>query len=137
MGMLGEANQVLNPLMHFIDHETYANFVVGRFLISTYPSLYRAHKLTFPQDNGGLACDSNIDKEMGIGSMSQAVGVSTQYLSILHRDYLSFSAYFDSHSRGVTWLINKCLISTVILVLSDPMGRRYILDVTIKDRCFI
>ena len=57
---------------------------------------------------------------------------SNFYEDILARDYLSFSAYFDSHSRGVTWLIS--LVATCALVLSDPVGRLYVLDVTIKDK---
>ena len=53
--------------------------------------------------------------------------------SILSRDYLSFSAYFDGRSRGVAWLISRRLDA---LVLSDPAGRLCILDVTIKDKAF-
>ena len=56
--------------------------------------------------------------------------------SILSRDYLSFSAYFDGRSRGVTWLISRRLDATCALVLSDPAGRLCILDVTIKDKAF-
>ena len=56
--------------------------------------------------------------------------------SILSRDYLSFSAYFDDRSRSVTWLISRCLDATCALVLSDPVGRLCILDVTIKDKAF-
>ena len=77
MGMLGEANQVLVPLVHFMDHEKYVNSVMGRVPISIHPSLYRAGKFTFLQSIGGLARDSTIDKEMDMGSMSQAVGVLT------------------------------------------------------------
>ena len=55
---------------------------------------------------------------------------------ILLRDYLSFWAYFDGHSRGVTWLINRRLISMCTLVLSDPASRLCILDVTTKDKAF-
>ena len=55
---------------------------------------------------------------------------------ILSRDYLSFSAYFDGRSRGVTWLISRRLVATCALVLSDPAGRLCILDVTIKDKAF-
>ena len=55
---------------------------------------------------------------------------------ILSMDYLSFSAYFDGRSRGVTWLISRCLDSTCALVLSDPVSRLCVLDVTIKDKAF-
>ena len=64
-------------LVHFIDHKKYANSVVGSVSISIHSSLYRACKLTFPQDIWVLARDSNIDKELGIGSMSHAVSVLT------------------------------------------------------------
>ena len=61
MGMLSEANQALGLLINFIDHEKYVNSVVGRIPISIHPSLYRACKLTFPQDIRGLTRDSTID----------------------------------------------------------------------------
>ena len=53
---------------------------------------------------------------------------------ILSKDYLSFSAYFDGRSRGVTWLISRRLDDTCALVLSDPAGRLCVVDVTIKDK---
>ena len=55
---------------------------------------------------------------------------------ILARDYLSFSACFDSRSRGVTWLVSRRLDASCALVLSDPAGRLCVLDVTIKDKAF-
>ena len=55
---------------------------------------------------------------------------------ILSRDYLSFSAYFDGRSRGVTWLISRHLDATCALVLSDPAGRLCVVDVAIKDKAF-
>ena len=55
---------------------------------------------------------------------------------ILSKDYLSFSAYFDGRSRGVTWLISRRLDATCALVLSDPAGRLCVVDVTIKDKAF-
>ena len=48
----------------------------------------------------------------------------------------AFSAYFDGHSRRVTWLVSRRLIATCALVLSDPAGRLCILYVTIKDKAF-
>ena len=59
--MLGEANQSLVPLVHFIDHQKYPNIVVGRVPISIKPSLYWACKSTFLRDIGGLALDITID----------------------------------------------------------------------------
>ena len=55
---------------------------------------------------------------------------------ILSRDYLSFSAYFDGRSRGITWLVSRRLVATCVLVLSDPAGRLCVLDVAIKDKAF-
>ncbi len=46
---------------------------------------------------------------------------------------MSFSAYFDGRSRGVTWLVSRRLVATCALVLSDLAGRLCVLDVTIKD----
>ena len=55
---------------------------------------------------------------------------------ILSKNYLSFSAYFDGRSRGVTWLVSRRLVATCALVLSDPVARLCFLDVTIKDKAF-
>ena len=55
---------------------------------------------------------------------------------VLSKDYLSFSAYFDGRSRGVTWLISRRLDASCALVLSDLAGRLCVLDVTIKDKAF-
>ena len=56
--------------------------------------------------------------------------------SILSRDNLSFSAYFDGRSRGVPLLVSRRLVATCALILSDPAGRLCVLDVTIKDKEF-
>ena len=61
---------------------------------------------------------------------------SNFYEGILARDYLSFSACFDSRSRGVTWLVSRRLDASCALVLSDPAGRLCVLDVTIKGKVF-
>ena len=55
---------------------------------------------------------------------------------ILSKDHLSFSAYFESSSRGVTWLVSRRLVAMWALVLSDPTGRLCVQDVTIKDKVF-
>ena len=49
---------------------------------------------------------------------------------------MSFSAYFDGRSRGVTWLISRRLDATCALVLSDLAGSLCVLAVTIKDKAF-
>ena len=56
--------------------------------------------------------------------------------SILLKDYFAFPAYFDGRSRDVNWVIGRHQITTCALVHSDPTGRLYILDVTIKDKVF-
>ena len=71
--MLGEANQALDPIAHIRDDD----YLCKNVVISLHPSLYRVLKLTFPQDIEGLTRDGTIDKEMGIGSMHQIVGVLT------------------------------------------------------------
>ena len=55
---------------------------------------------------------------------------------ILSRNYLSFLAYFDGRSRGVTWLISRRLDATCAHILSDPADRLCVLDVTIKHKAF-
>ena len=56
--------------------------------------------------------------------------------SILSRDFLLFSAYFDSHSRGVSWLISRSLNAACTHVYADPAGRLCVVDVTIKGEVF-
>ena len=52
-------------------------YIYVKVLLWLHPSLYRAVKLTFQQDIGGLAHDGAITNEMATGSMSQTVGVLT------------------------------------------------------------
>ena len=68
--------------------------------------------------------------------LQEACFDSNFHEDILSKDYLSFSAYFDGRSRGVTWLVSRRLVATCALVLSDPAGRLCVLDVTIKDKAF-
>ena len=77
MKMLGEANEALDPISFFKDDLSSCKGLVGRVPVVLHPSLYRALKLTFPRDVGGLAHDGAIDNEMATGSMSQTVGVLT------------------------------------------------------------
>ena len=46
------------------------NYVSKRVPLYVHPSLYRALKITFQQDIGGLAQDNTITKEMGFGLIS-------------------------------------------------------------------
>lgn len=41
---------------------------------------------------------------------------------------------FDGCSKGVTWLVRKSLDAACALVLTGPVGRLCILNVTIKDK---
>ena len=77
MKMLGEANEALGPISFIKDDLASCKGLVGRVPVVLHPSLYRALKLTFPRDVGGLAHDGAIDNEMATGSMSQTVGVLT------------------------------------------------------------
>ena len=77
MKMLGEANEALGPISFLKDDLTSCKGLVGRVPVVLHPSLYRALKLTFPRDVGGLAHDGAINNEMATGSMSQTVGVLT------------------------------------------------------------
>lgn len=52
-------------------------FCAGRVPVFVHPSLYRALKLTFPWDIGGISQDGTINTEMGHGSMGEAVGILT------------------------------------------------------------
>ena len=77
MRMLAEANEALGPISFIKDDEHSCKGLIGRVPVVLHPSLYRAVKLTFPRDIGGLAHDGAITNEMATGSMSQTVGVLT------------------------------------------------------------
>ena len=77
MKMLGEANEALSPISFLKDDLSSCKGLIGRVPVVLHPSLYRALKLTFPRDVGGLAHDGAINNEMATGSMSQTVGVLT------------------------------------------------------------
>lgn len=50
-------------------------FCAGRVPVLIHPSLYRAIKLIYPMDVGGIALDGRITSELGVGSLGQSVGV--------------------------------------------------------------
>ena len=77
MKMLGETNEALGPISFIKDALELCKGLVGKVPIVFHPSLYRAAKLTFPRDIGGLAQDGAITNEMATDSMSQTVGVLT------------------------------------------------------------
>ena len=72
MKMLGEANRALGPSAIIKDDLHLYKGLVGRDPVFLHPSLYRAVKLTFPWDIGGLAHDGAIT-----GSMNQTVTILT------------------------------------------------------------
>ena len=75
--MLGEANEALNPSAIIKDDLHSCKDLVGRVPMVLHPSLYRAVKLTFLRDIGGLSHDGAITNEMATDSVSQIVGVLT------------------------------------------------------------
>ena len=52
-------------------------FCAGRVPILVHPSFYRALKLRYPVDVGGITRDGRVSTELGIGSLRQAVGILT------------------------------------------------------------
>ena len=52
-------------------------FCAGRVPILVHPSFYRALKVRFPLDVGGVSRDGRVNTELGTGSLRQAVGILT------------------------------------------------------------
>ena len=77
MKMLGDANEALGPISYLKDDLHSRKGLVGRVPVVFHPSLYRAVKLTYPRDIGGLAHDGVITNEMATGSMTLTIGVRT------------------------------------------------------------
>lgn len=78
-GRIEEAKRSDTPII--TDNEQISQlkqFCSGRVPVLVHPSLYRALKLTFPWDVGGISQDGSIKTEMGTGSMGEAVGIPTQ-----------------------------------------------------------
>ena len=78
--MMEEANNAFNispPLAFFNDEELILlqKSCTGRVPIRIHPTLYRAIKLTFPLDIGGVAPDGLVSNELGQGSLGSSVGV--------------------------------------------------------------
>lgn len=44
-----------------------------------------------------------------------------------------YSACFDGHRKGVSWLVSTSLDTTCAIVYADPGCRICMLDITIKD----
>ena len=54
-----------------------SSFCSGRNPIYVHPSFYRALKLKYPMDVGGISRDDRITTELDTGSLRQAVGILT------------------------------------------------------------
>ena len=52
-------------------------FCAERVPILVHPSFYRALKVRFPLDVGGVSSDGRVNTELGTGSLRQAVGILT------------------------------------------------------------
>ena len=77
MGMVAEANQAFGSISSLVTEGKLCDELIGRSPLFVHLSLYRALKLTFPRDVGGLAHDDAIPTEIATESMSQIVGVLT------------------------------------------------------------
>ena len=80
--MLKEANTAFNmsiPLAvwHHPDLKKLKAYCLGRVPVFMHPSLYRASKLTFPRDVGGVSQDGSINNSMGVDPMGPAIGILT------------------------------------------------------------
>ena len=74
MKMLGDETEAPDLISYFKDDLHSCKGLAKRVPVMLHPSLYRAVKLTYPQDIGGLAHDRVITNEMATGLMSQTVG---------------------------------------------------------------
>ena len=70
------------------------NKCMGRVPIFVHPSLYRSLKLRYPMDVGGITMDDRVSKELGSGSLRQAVGILTPE---------DFRPVFDSEKGKWDW----------------------------------
>lgn len=60
--------------------------------------------------------------------------IANDYKDILLKRFHHYSAYFDSRSRGVSWLISRSFTASRVLVFADPEDRLCVVDVTIKGK---
>ena len=74
MKMLGDENEALDPISNFKDDLHSCKGLAESVPVVLHPSLYRAVKLTYPRDIGGLAHDRVITNEIATDLMSQTVG---------------------------------------------------------------
>lgn len=62
--------------------------------------------------------------------------IPSDYQGVLLRDFQLYSAHYDTHARGVTWLVKRTLDASCDPIYADPEGRLLVLDVTVKDVAF-
>ena len=67
--MLEEAKEALGPISFIKDDHISCKDLVGRIPVVLHPSLYKAVKLTYLRDIGGLTQDGAISNEMATGSI--------------------------------------------------------------------
>lgn len=60
--------------------------------------------------------------------------IPSNYEDILSKRFQLYSAYFDIHPRGVSWLAIRYLTTSSALVFANPESRLCALDVTIKAK---
>lgn len=49
--------------------------------------------------------------------------IASDYVGVLLRRFYLFSAYFDSHLKGVSWIVSQSLDVTCSLTFANPAGR--------------
>jgi len=75
MAMVRDAAETFGPIAALLPEGGEYMCEPGRVPIRLHPSLYRALKLTYPRDIGGLAYDGAFTEALGFASLSQTVGV--------------------------------------------------------------
>ena len=78
---LEEASQLragvrLAELQHPSLNKMFVN-CAGRTPIYVHPSFYKAHKMRFPLDVGGLSRNGRVAAELGTSSLRQTIGIFT------------------------------------------------------------
>ena len=73
--MLAVTIEAFGPISYLKDDRDSCKGLVERVPIVLHPSLYRAIKLTYPWDIGGLAHERVLTSEMATGFMNQTVSV--------------------------------------------------------------
>lgn len=59
------------------------HFCAGRVPVIPHPSLYKAVKLTYHMDVGGIVLDAWMTSELGVGSLGESVWVLCDIVSVV------------------------------------------------------